>query len=409
MSGTVLLSIGLIIVALSLRSSLRPEIFWGLFLTAGLLIPQRLNNMLITLLRAYKEFKIASRQMVYSSIVNAVTITFMAYHFKIYGYIMGLCLSYLFNIIYILLKRNFNLQFRLNWVELKPLVFFGVPLLFISLMNVALMSIDRLMVAGFMGLKALGLYSIALLASSYVVTVPNSMSVVIIPNFQEKFGEKENIQDLKKYMSTSADVYCFLMPFIIATAWIFCVPLISLFLPNFTGAGPAVKYLLLGSFFVALRHPYSTFMIAIKKHWTLIPVVAVACVVALMLNWRVITLGYGIAGVAMSVASVKFGLFSAYFILAARYVYTATEARTEYFKVFRKFVFMLSVLLGMDVILPADGVLYKYLLQYTVFLIVYLPSLYQFNIEYEVMKILKSKLKATLQKGRQGRVADGSS
>jgi len=70
MATSVLTSCLLLVVSFWIKDSVDPVIFYGLNMVALIIILQRVNNLMIALLRAYKKFKIESKLMILSALVN---------------------------------------------------------------------------------------------------------------------------------------------------------------------------------------------------------------------------------------------------------------------------------------------------------------------------------------------------
>ncbi|MCG3175913.1 MAG: hypothetical protein MOGMAGMI_00850 [Candidatus Omnitrophica bacterium] len=375
-----------------LRGRLDPVIVWGLVWTGALLVLQRFNNVLITLLRAHKQFEIASKQMVVSSVVNAVCITVLSYRFEVYGYIWGMGLSYLFNTLYILWAARPRLRWGWDAAEFRGLAGYGAPLLAIGLMNTAFMSIDRFMIAGMLGLREVGLYGMAAMAASYAANAPNAVSVVLLPRFHEKYGREGRAQDLRGYTARSAEVFADLMPFLIGAGWCFAPWGVARLLPDFTPGVAALKLLVVGSYFLAVTHPYNTFLIAIKRHWALVPLLAALCLAALAVNAWVLRSGYGIEGVAIAAAVVLAMRFVSHLALAARYSGQGAGMGRECLLIALKFAVMTALLWALDSWVPLSrSTLAGASLRYAILCAVYTPVLVRFVREYGLWEAIRRK------------------
>jgi len=179
---SLVIAVGILIFAFLSQDRLRPELFYGLLMVSGFVLLQHLNNIFIEFLWAYKEFRIASKQMVISSIFNAIVIAFMSYHFKIYGYMWGMAASFIFNLCYILWQHAFHIRWRVDFRVVAGLISYGFPLMMVALLNTVFITVDRVMIASFLGFEAVGLYSIAILALNSVANLVNSVGVVMVPN-----------------------------------------------------------------------------------------------------------------------------------------------------------------------------------------------------------------------------------
>ena len=388
---SVLFSIGLLLYALIRRTFIPQELFYGLLIATGLVILQQLNNMLISFLRAYKNFKLAGKQMALSSIVNFILIAILSSTFKLYGFMWAMVLSFMFNIAYILHHEDFRFRWTLNVKVLTGLIQYGFPLMVLTSAVTVLLTIDKIMIAKFLGLEALGLYSIAGMTSGFICSVPNSIGVVLLPNVSEKYAEGENVRDLRGYLTKSNHVFSIMMPVLIGFGW-FVVPfVVHLFLPKFTGGISALKYLTLGTFFFGLTQTYGNAIVVSKKHFLQFPVTLAMCLIAFVSMFFAIKTGAGINRIALIMTGVMLVNFTALHLLVGRYVFTIRDLFREYFWVFANFAFMVLVLVILDRMFGVFPLFLRALSQIVALMAVYLPFLMHINKKYEVWPILKEK------------------
>lgn len=379
---SVIFAVGIVVYALAKRGAIKEEIFYGLLFAAVLVILQRINNLLIVALRAYKEFKIAANQMVLSAIVNALFISVLAYKFKLYGFMFASCLSFVFNIVYILYHFRVYPQWSFDPRLIKQMISFGFMLMTTDFTESIASTIDRIMIAKMLGLEALGVYSIATLAWGYVYAFPNAASIIFVPNFQERFAENETPEHLKSYVTKSMFAFTATMPFFIAGAWFFAPCLVQAILPQFSGGVPALKYLILGAFFAALFHPFEQFVVAVKKYIFLLPLGIVSIIFAVAFNLIAIKLGYSIAGVAMAMSGVALLRFIAIYFFAGRYLFSAKELWAEFLKVFGTFSYFCVLLYFLSSLNLSLNSFLNSSFQFGLFLILFSPFFIQLNREF---------------------------
>ncbi|MFA5158927.1 MAG: oligosaccharide flippase family protein [Candidatus Omnitrophota bacterium] len=388
---SMLFSIGLFVYACIRRSQIPRELFYGLLIATGLVILQQLNNVLISFLRAYKNFKLAGKQMALSSVVNFILVAILSSTFRLYGFMWAMVLSFVFNIVYILYHENFRFRWTLNTKVLMGLIQYGFPLMMLTLAGTVLLTIDKMMIAKYLGLEALGLYSIAMMTAGFICSVPNSIGVVLLPNVSEKYAEGENVRDLRGYLKKSNHVFSILMPILIGLGW-FVVPfVVNLILPKFEGGIVALKYLALSTFFVGLTQTYSNAIVVSKKHFLQFPIAMGMCFIAFVLLFLAIKTGAGINEIAIIMTAVMMVNFTALHLLMGRYIFTLGELCREYFLVFANFVFMILVLIALDRMLGVLPLLPRMFGQIFSLVAVYLPFLIHINRKYEVWPILKEK------------------
>jgi len=317
--SSTLIAVGLLLAGLLLRGHLRPEIFYGICFVAAVIFLQRINNLLVALLRCYKKFEIEAVFMIASAIVNAILVAFLTYRFKIYGFIWALILSFIFNIVFLLFLYDYKFRWALDSDRLKPLIQYGLPLMALGIGMTVIRSIDKIMIAKFLGFEDLGFYSIALMACSYISNFSISVAIVLVPHFQEKFGYQKNPHHLEPYLMKSSKAFALTLPIMIGLAWVGAPLGVALVLPKFANGIGAMKILSLSLFFIAQAQPFHDFLITIKKHTLIFPILAGTVMAAVASDWVVIQLGWGIKGVAASTVGVFFLYFALVYFTAARF------------------------------------------------------------------------------------------
>lgn len=286
--------------AFLLRHHFRPEVVYGLYFVAAVIFLQRINNLLVALLRCYKKFHIESVFMIASAVVNAVLVAVLTHAFKIYGFIWSLILSFMFNIAFLLSQNRYDFRWYLDRERLKPLLSYGLPLMSLGILAAFIRTIDKLMIVKMLGFEAVGVYSIALMACSYLSNFSISLAIVLVPHFQERFGQRGDPKDLEPYLFKASKAYALTLPFMISLAW-FAAPVgVHWALPKFIEGIPAMKALSLSLFFIAVLQPFHDFLITIKKHVLLFPILGITCATAFGADYAVIRAGWGIQGVALA-------------------------------------------------------------------------------------------------------------
>jgi O-antigen/teichoic acid export membrane protein len=346
--SALIVSAGILGYAFWNRRTLSTELFWGLILASGLAILQEINNVLISLLRAYRYFELAGKQMIVSAVVNLLLVASLSAAFHIYGFLWAMMLSFVFNIVFISAHHPLAVRFRIDRADLAGLIRFGFPLMLLSMAGTLFLTLDRILISHYLGLESLGMYSIATMVVGFVFTIPNAVGVVMIPAVSERYGETGNVRDLRGYLLKSNTFFSDFMPFMLAAAWFAASLLVRLLLSKFAPGIDAMRYLVLGTFFMALAQPYGNFIIVTKQQRWMIPITGASLAVACVLNLAAIRAGYGIEGVAMATAVGAAFNFTASYVIAARQVFGLREAVMEYAFVWMKFAWTAAMLFGIE-------------------------------------------------------------
>ena len=387
-----IVAVGCVMYALLTRNNLRSELFYGLLFVSVRIMLQRSSNLNIVFLRGYKLFSLAAKQMFLSAIVNAILVVLFSFKYKVYGFMIAMCLSFLFNIFYIKFHHSFHFKWNFDLKKIWNLIQYGFPLVIVSLIGTIFITIDKLMIVKIIGIEQLGLYSVALLAYTYLNSFPNSIGIVLIPNFHQKFGETEKAESLKNYLEKSSQVFETIMPLLIATGWFLLPYFAQLVLPDFAGSIPPMKYLITSVFWVALIDPYSYFLVVIRKQAMLLPIVGGAGVIAFFANLFSLTHGFGILGVGIATTFVFFCNFTATYFLACKHLYTRTTMWARYFHLILKFFIMVFVMVFLNFLFPASEYSFiRSFVQFFIFTLVYLPFLHKLNKDIEILSTLRKK------------------
>lgn len=393
LSGSIGLASLIAFFAFMTRGRFTQEITYGLYFVAIVIFLQRLNNLQIALLRCYKRFDVETVFMIASATVNAVLVGLLTYFFKIYGFILALILSLIFNILFVRTRYAFNFKWNYDLKALKPLVSFGLPLMVLGLAITFFRSLDRIMIAKFLGFKMLGWYSIALMVTSYISNFPIAIGIVLLPHFQEKYGEKDSSQDLGNYLTKSAFAVALAMPLLLAFIQLAAPYGVTLFLPKFTPGLMAMKILILNMFFISLVPLYYDALITIKKHMLLFPIILVSIGLTAILDWLAIHQGYGIEGVAVTTGIGFFVYFLALQVAAAQFFHYKKFFNKTLGSILILFVYLTAFWGITEKWIGDDLFAFKAIVLKSIsFILFSIPLLILLNRDFRFIEILKQKL-----------------
>ena len=392
MLTSLLVFIGIIAFAWSYRSHLKEEMFYGLFFVALLLTLQRYSTLQICFLRGEKNFSLASRQSVYSSIVNAVLVAFLSYRYQIYGFMLAMCISYCFDILFVMKQYKFNFRLYFDWKIIWEAIKFGFPLHMAGFATGIFLSSDRIMIAKFLSFKELGLYSIAPMVFTYLRNFSGPVCVVLLPNLHERFGETGDLRQLKGYMTKAGTFFSNAMPLLISATW-FVVPyLVARVIPDYAEGTSALRCLILAGFFFALYNTYSYFIALVRKQIILLVTLAVIAGLAFAFNYLALRVHLGIESVAVVNTVLSFLLFTCVYFVSTRYLFTVSEGLKHYMGYMAKFGLMLGLLLGLSVLFPnSSESLSQVIISCLTVALFFTPFWLKMITEYDLWTLLKAK------------------
>ena len=108
-----------------------------------------------------------------------------------------------------------DLTLSIDKTLLKTIILSGIPLLVNNLIWTVVNSIDKFVILGFINTEALGVYSIAQMAFSYMVLIPNAMSQLFYVRLGKVYGATKSVDELNdkamKYTLILAVVVSFIV------------------------------------------------------------------------------------------------------------------------------------------------------------------------------------------------------
>jgi O-antigen/teichoic acid export membrane protein len=185
--------------ALFKRESLDHYLFIAMFYTAVWVIVQRIYEYYTTLLRANKEFTVISKVTIWAAFLNLVLTFALVRPFGLYGLFVASFVNTLFAFWFVKKRVPYHFQWMLSRTGFLGILKIGFPLLLLGLCAQTVSSIDRIMIAAYLGVTELGNYSIALMAGAYLLGMPNMFCVALYPRLQEKYGECPTAENIKNY------------------------------------------------------------------------------------------------------------------------------------------------------------------------------------------------------------------
>lgn len=397
----ILTALAVAVYAFLKRHEFSREIFWGLLVVAALILAQRIYNLFVVLLRAHKEFVFVGILNIISSVTSVVLTIALTWRFSLYGFYAAMVLNFLLNIGIIMRKTKYRFSFLFDWKALTPLITLGVTILAADILRSILTSIDRLVIAKWLGFEALGIYSVGLMADNYLYALPNMFGVIIFPHFQEAFAQRDHPPDLERFLIKPTLSIAYFFPFVIGLVWCSSLWFVPAFLPQYISGIPALKILCLGSFFLAFTHSFATCLITLRRHVLLIPITGACIVVGFALNWQFIKQGWGIEGVAAAESLIS----ALYFLLLSWFSMGETSSGKNigkmYVKIFLIFIYFAMTLWGVDWFLAEriSNLMLRAFSSFALFAVMMLPLGFAGEKETAVVSTLVSLVREKKSRG----------
>ena len=299
------LAVGLTIAAFTLKSRVSRPFFIGLLVYAPLLWAQLVATFYVLLFRARKRFVELSRRQGLSNLIEAALLVGCAYTFGLYGVYGALLVAAAVQLA--LFHTGVDEQFdrAFDRLLLGPLLVEGLPMLAGGVAFDTIRTADRIVIGFTLGASQLGVYSVTSLICQGIYYLPNALSTVMYPRFQERYGQTKTVVSLRRFVELPLLVLSDALLAAIAVLLIVLPPAIAAYLPQYTGTIAPLRVMLVGTYFLCLTPPAGQFLLTVHKQT---PALFIA------LPSTALALAAGYLGASRGLTGVAFGVAFACFI-----------------------------------------------------------------------------------------------
>jgi O-antigen/teichoic acid export membrane protein len=296
-AGFQLLGYGALSVLAGIGAILADDPLWRAVL-AGIAVSTLLERAWYqgaTFLRAQASIpEFASIELAHAVLQIAFTVA-LAWVWGLSGALAGLALAYGSGVA--MMRRRVPLRIGWSWPMIQAMIRIGLPVTLAGMMQTLIGSLDRLVVATFVSVEALGQYAFAVSMASIGAGAGLVVRTAVFPDVfhAARHGDPRAwMDDVERLLLAMA----WLLSLLLAIAALAIGPLIDRFLPEFAAAiGPARIFIFSGVaqglIMVALLGSVAA------DRQRLVPVITAAALAAsLGLTWMVLRLGLGLDGLA---------------------------------------------------------------------------------------------------------------
>jgi O-antigen/teichoic acid export membrane protein len=339
-----------------------PELRYGLVL-AGVIAPLRLLcDCHEVILQAVKRFDMAALSTVLEAAVMATLGTVLVWWLGYYGLfaaVVAACLARLALWWWNGLTgwRRPAFAWRIERPVVRELLGFGAPIMIQGQIWLLFLTVDNLIVAGFLGVRNLGYYALAVSVSSYVLLLPRSIGAALFPRMTERFGQAGDVRSIHHYATDVQRLLAYLLLPVLAGAAFYAVPvLVRQALPEFTPAISAVQIMVAGSFVVALMNMPTKVLITAGHRWPLVALMLGCLAFNAAANWVALgPLGRGIEGAALATSLSYLVTFVALTAFALGKALPPAQVAGHVSRLLAVFGYAIAALWGIDALLGAGG------------------------------------------------------
>lgn len=311
---------GLAAWALTSGSRLRGEPFardyvYGLLAVAALALVKRYQDFLIAVLRARQEFSLTTELAILDSILFACAVVVGIAVAGVWGVWAAVGLLFFFNIAYLHLRNPLRFRWAWEWPTAARLMRVGLPILANTAVFGAVLNLDRALILWLLpdGERAVGLFSIAVMGTSWGLDLAGRIAIVMYTYFQTTLGRTRDEVEVARQASRTVEAQAPVLAAGGAIAYLVGPVFLGAALPKYADGLPALRPLLPGMILLGLAWPARQMLITINRPYRL-------CLATL--------LGLGLTVVAGAAGAGRAGLVGVAWGLTVGYagVYLLTSA-----------------------------------------------------------------------------------
>jgi len=291
--------------ALLFRGRLSHDTFVGLLVYAPCVWAQIVATYFVLLYRARKRFVELSGRQGVANLAKAVLLASAGTAFGLYGILAAELATYA--VLVVVLGRGLREKFErvFESARLPALLIGGLPILagglaFETLRPGGASGADQTVILATLGRAPLGVYSIASIVCQGLYYLPNALSIVMYPRFQERYGQTQSTESLRRFVELQLHVLADVLLAAIAVLFVALPAAIAAFFPaDWSGAIAPLRVMLVATYFISLAAPGGQLLLTIRKQMQVL-LLALPCT-ALGFAAAYVGAAYGLVGVATGI------------------------------------------------------------------------------------------------------------
>lgn len=270
---------------------------WGVIFAAAAIFANAVFEYQTVYLYCHSRFRRASKLISISSAVNLVITVVLVYTMGIMGQFEAIFLVPATVVAIVFVSGAYTFVPRFHFRIYKRIVKVGFPLILIGVGYTFMVTVDRLIIAKFLGVRELGYYSLAIMLFVFSQQIPTSVSQVIYPKLNVTFGASADAHSLEYTAVLPSFLLSTIMPFLLLVLILFIPLVVRLFLAEYAKGIVAAEIILIPVAFYGVNILNTLFKVR-----ELLISLAFAAALKIALSILLVTLNFGINGVAIASA-----------------------------------------------------------------------------------------------------------
>ncbi|BBD09250.1 lipopolysaccharide biosynthesis protein [Desulfovibrio ferrophilus] len=291
----------------------------GLLVMAVVMVITWLSEFHVALFKARSRFAPISTANYISAVAACVLNAVLILAFGIYGLFAALITTNGLVLWYLRRHAPAQSMSRFRMGLFMDLVREGFPIITFSLGATLIRTVDRFIISAWLGLEALGYYGIAVMALNFLMRIPDASREVVEPLLMRDLQTRPERDCLRDYVERPLLATAYALPLLLGPAMLLLPAAVNLLLPRYAQGVPAAQILTGGCLFLSLAFVLRGIIIARGQQVRATGVMLASVVGNLALSLGFLSLGWGIAGVALASACSFALLFGGLWIFVRRH------------------------------------------------------------------------------------------
>ncbi len=246
------------------------------------------------LMLAYHQIAWVSNSVYLRSLLNVTIGLLLLWKFALPGQYLATLLCSLAVLAYLLLRRTWTVSATFDSRLYGEVLRKGFSIMGINLSIFLLKSVDRLIVASFLGVTALGYYALVGMIFDFLIEIPTAARAVMEPNLMKELATGEQDALLRKYYAQPLVNTAYYLPFLMAFSH-FAIPVaVELAIPRYASSVLPAQTVLFCAFFMALIYPLRGILIAFRWERGGVAVMMAGLGLQCALSVALVSRGYGL-------------------------------------------------------------------------------------------------------------------
>lgn len=230
---------------------------WGLVSVAVLAVLKRYESFLVAVLRAHREFTLTTELDIVESLVSAVAVSAGIWLAGFWGLLVGVGALLTTKILYLQVRHPFRFHWNWNLPTACRLMRIGLPILANTAVFGAVLSLDRVLILWRVpdGARAVGLYTIAIMGTSWSLDLAGRIVLVLYTAFQTTLGRTRDPSEVTLQALRATEAQAPVLAAGSAVAYLVGPAFLGTLIPRYVEGLPAMRPLLLGTLMLGLAWP----------------------------------------------------------------------------------------------------------------------------------------------------------